>query len=289
MLTGRTATPYSHNSNSKSKSTSSNLDSKNTQTNIMHLYKSAIVLLAAAPAITAEVNFEQYDADISTNNPQISQDSWTVTIDGKVTGLGSDGPNTKFYGYTAGFIDTVCINGGSETPPGQNRDSITLSGSVVGTTDSDSNGAYAYDLVMSENCSCGKEGATFEAVVGKGKDKALTEFQCDNGPFVDDLDGDGGVCCGAVREGDEVDCGGCNCRVGDYLKDCPNSRKNLNYAQYAIGIQVKRTIVDAVVRDESPTGPIVTIKRQVCFASEDYNKVDGTHEICLKRGKAHEL
>jgi len=214
MLTGRTATPYSHNSNSKSKSTSSNLDSKNTQTNIMHLYKSAIVLLAAAPAITAEVNFEQYDADISTNNPQISQDSWTVTIDGKVTGLGSDGPNTKFYGYTAGFIDTVCINGGSETPPGQNRDSITLSGSVVGTTDSDSNGAYAYDLVMSENCSCGKEGATFEAVVGKGKDKALTEFQCDNGPFVDDLDGDGGVCCGAVREGDEVDCG------GEYLLCC---------------------------------------------------------------------
>jgi hypothetical protein len=72
---------------------------------------------------------------------------------------------------------------------------------------------------------------------------------------------------------------GCNCLVGDYLKDCPNSRKNLNYAQYAIGIQVERTIVDAVVRDESPSGPIVTIKRQVCFASEDYNKVDGMPEI----------
>ncbi len=72
---------------------------------------------------------------------------------------------------------------------------------------------------------------------------------------------------------------GCLCRVGDYLKDCPNSRKNLNYAQYAIGIQVESTIVDAVVREESSTGPIVAIKRQVCFVSTPYNKVDGSDEI----------
>ncbi len=174
----------------------------------MHLFKAAAVFLAAAPTVHAEVNFSQYVEDL-TDNPKLSQpNGWTVTIDGTVTGLGSDGPNTKFYGYAAGYLETVCINGGSETPPGQNREPVTLSGSVQGTTDSDSNGAYAYDLSMSEECSCGKEGATFEAVVGKGKDKALTTFTCGDNLNNDDLEGDGGVCCDGVRDGDEIDCGG---------------------------------------------------------------------------------
>lgn len=245
----------------------------------MHLYTAIIALLAAAApsVIKAEVNFEQYDATKATDNPSIEQDTWTVTIGGKVTGLGQNGPNTKFYGYTAGFVETVCINGGSETPPGQNKDAVTLSGSVVGTTDADSQGSYIYELVMSEDCSCGKDASdTFYAVVGKGKDKTEGTYNCSEGGPIEGLDGDGGICCGGVREGDEIDCGGCNCRVGDYLKECPNSRKNLNYAQYAIGIQVERTIVDAVVRED---GLIINIKRQECFATDPYSKVDGSAEI----------
>lgn len=110
-----------------------------------------------------------------------------------MTGLGSNGPNTKFYGYTAGYVETGCINGGNETPPGQNKEPVTLSGSVQGTTDSDSNGSYAYSLFMSEECSCGKEGATFEAVVGRGKDKSLATFTCGDNLNNEYLEGDGGL------------------------------------------------------------------------------------------------
>ncbi|KAL7495649.1 hypothetical protein ACHAWT_003969 [Skeletonema menzelii] len=132
---------------------------------------------------------------------------------------------------------------------------------------------------MSEECSCGKEGATFEAVVGRGKDKSLATFTCGDNLNNEYLEGDGGLCCNGVREGDDVNCGGCECGVGDYIKDCPNSRKNQNYAQYAIGIQVESTIVDAVVRDRDGEGSVVAIKRQVCFASTPYSKVDGSDEI----------
>ena len=131
-----------------------------------------------------------------------------MTIDGAVTGLGSYGPNTKFHGYVKGYLETVCINGGSETPPGQNKNPLTLTGSVQGTADADRNGAYAYDLSMSENCSCGKEiGTAFEAEVGKGKDKMLDTFFCGIDPQVD-LKGDGGVCCDEKRDEDVIDCGG---------------------------------------------------------------------------------
>jgi len=44
--------------------------------------------------------------------------------------------------------------------------------------------------------------------------------------------------------------GDCKCRVGDYLKgdsDCPEVKgKNVQYALYALGIEVRRTIVDLV-------------------------------------------
>lgn len=67
----------------------------------------------------------------------------------------------------------------------------------------------------------------------------------------------------------------CECRVGDYVKNCTVSKKNENFAQYAIGIRVNHTIVDLVVRDPAlADAPITTIKRQVCFAKDNYGKVE---------------
>lgn len=174
----------------------------------MHLYKAviAVVLLSAAPAIKAEVNFEQYDALTTPpkSNPNITQAKWNVTVAGRVTGLGKS-KNLLFNGFTVGYIETQCINGGSKQPPGKNKETIELSGSVTGSTSADSNGSYNYILEMKEDCSCGigEEGKTFPY-----KNKGVTTtLNCIGGPF-DYLTGDKGVCCDVKRAGDEIDCGG---------------------------------------------------------------------------------
>ena len=79
--------------------------------------------------------------------------------------------------------------------------------------------------------------------------------------------------------------GGCKCRVGDYMKgdsDCPEVKgKNLQYALYALGIEVRRTIVDLVSyepdEDGVATSEVVTVKRQECFTRNvPYEKEDTT-------------
>ena len=79
--------------------------------------------------------------------------------------------------------------------------------------------------------------------------------------------------------------GGCKCRVGDYMKgdsDCPEVKgKNLQYALYALGIEVRRTIVDLVSyepdEDGVATEEVVTVKRQECFTRNvPYDKDDTT-------------
>lgn len=79
--------------------------------------------------------------------------------------------------------------------------------------------------------------------------------------------------------------GDCKCRVGDYLKgdsDCPEVKgKNVQYALYALGIEVRRTIVDLVSyvpdSDGVATSEVETVKRQECFTRNvPYEKDDTT-------------
>ena len=78
--------------------------------------------------------------------------------------------------------------------------------------------------------------------------------------------------------------GDCKCRVGDYLKgdsDCPEVKgKNVQYALYALGIEVRRTIVDLVSyepdEDGVATDEVVTVKRQECFTRNVPYEKDGT-------------